>query len=124
MKRPVRPTEVELKLLRILWDLGPSTVKQVHVHLNRTEDYAYTGVLRMLQVMLEKGLVGRDERLRSHVYSAVHARADMETGLVADLTERLFGGSATALVLTALRNGKVSAKEKAQIRKLLSQEEA
>ena len=45
MKRPVRPTEVELKLLRILWDLGPSTVKQVHVHLNRTEDYAYTGVL-------------------------------------------------------------------------------
>jgi len=124
MKRPIRPTEVELKLLRILWDLGPSTVKQVHVHLNRKEDYAYTGVLRMLQVMLEKGLVGRDERQRSHVYAAVHARADMETGLVADLTERLFGGSATALVLTALRNGKVSAKEKAQIRKMLSQEEA
>jgi len=124
MKRPIRPTEVELKLLRILWDLGPSTVKQVHAHLNRKEEYAYTGVLRMLQVMLEKGLVGRDERQRGHIYTAVHTRADMETGLVADLTERLFGGSATALVLTALRNGKVSAEEKVQIRKMLGQEEA
>jgi predicted transcriptional regulator len=122
MNRPLKPTEVELKLLRVLWDLGPATVKDVHAHLNRTEGYAYTGVLRMLQVMLEKGLVTRDERQRSHVYAPAHSRAAMEGGLVADLTERLFGGSAMALVLAALRTGRVSPEEKAMIRELLKEE--
>ncbi|HJV48961.1 MAG TPA: BlaI/MecI/CopY family transcriptional regulator [Geothrix sp.] len=119
MSHPIKPTEVELKFLNILWELGPSTVKEVHAHLNRREDYAYTGVLRMLQVMLEKGLVTRDESLRSHVYAPVHSRSVMEGGLVADLTERLFGGSAAALVLAALRSGRVSPAEKARIREAL-----
>ena len=123
MRRPLKPTEVELKLLCILWELGPSTVKEVHAHLRRKEEYAYTGVLRMLQVMLEKGLVTRDERQRSHVYAPAHSRAVMEGGLVADLTERLFGGSAAALVLSALHSGKVSPEEKARIRELLGPEE-
>jgi predicted transcriptional regulator len=120
---PLKPTDVELKLLRILWELGPSTVKEVHADLNRREEYAYTGVLRMLQVMLEKGLVTRDERQRSHIYAPAHGRAAMEGGLVADLTERLFGGSAASLVLAALRSGKVSPEEKARIREWLGQEE-
>ncbi len=124
MARPVKPTEVELKLLRILWRLGPSTVKAVHADLNLREAYAYTGVLRMLQVMHEKGLVTRDERERSHVYTPAHSRAVMEGGLVADLAERLFGGSAGALALSALRSGKVSPEEKAQIKELLGREEA
>jgi predicted transcriptional regulator len=123
MNHPLRPTEVELKLLRILWELGPATVREVHVHLNRREEYTYTGVLRMLQVMLEKGLVVRDESRRSHVYAPAHSRAAMESGLVADLTDRLFGGSATALVLTALRSGQVSPEEKARIRDLLGRED-
>ncbi|WP_243304131.1 BlaI/MecI/CopY family transcriptional regulator [Geothrix oryzisoli] len=123
MKRPLKPTDVELKFLRVLWDLGPSTVKEVHACLNRREVYAYTGVLRMLQVMLDKGLVTRDERQRSHVYAPAHSRSAMEGGLVADLTERLFGGSAGALVLAALRSGEVSPEEKARIRELLSGEE-
>lgn len=123
MNRPVKPTEVELKLLRILWELGPATVKEVHAYLSHREEYAYTGVLRMLQVMLEKGLVTRDESQRSHVYAPAHSRAAMEGGLVADLTERLFGGSATALVLTALRSGQVSPEEKARIREMLGREE-
>lgn len=123
MRHPIKPTEVELKLLRILWELGPATVKEVHANLNRRESYAYTGVLRMLQVMLEKGLVTRDERQRSHVYAPAHNRAAMEGGLVADLVERLFGGSAAALVLSALRSGKVSPEEKARIRKLLGKED-
>lgn len=123
MKRPIKPTDVELKFLRALWDLGPSTVKEVHAHLNRTEAYAYTGVLRMLQVMLDKGLVTRDESQRSHVYAPAHSRVVMEGGLVADLTERLFGGSAAALVLAALRSGPVSPAEKARIRELLGREE-
>jgi predicted transcriptional regulator len=121
MKRPPKPTEVELKLLRILWELGPATVKEVHAQLCRKEAYAYTGVLRMLQVMLEKGLVRRDERQRSHVYAPAHSRAAMEGGLVADLVERLFGGSAAALALAALDAGPVSPEEKARIRAALSQ---
>jgi len=123
MTRPVKPTEVELKFLRSLWELGPSTVKEVHAHLARREDYAYTGVLRMLQVMLDKGLVIRDEGQRSHIYAAAHSRAAMEGGLVADLTERLFGGSAAALVLAALRSGEVSPEEKARIREALGKEQ-
>lgn len=123
MKRLIKPTDVELKFLRILWDLGPSTVKEVHARLNVTEAYAYTGVLRMLQVMLDKGLVTRDEGQRSHIYAPAHSRAVMEGGLVADLTERLFGGSAAALVLAALRSGPVSPEEKARIRDLLGREE-
>ncbi|WP_257312298.1 BlaI/MecI/CopY family transcriptional regulator [Geothrix fuzhouensis] len=123
MTRPLKPTDVELKFLRILWDLGPSTVKEVHACLNRREAYAYTGVLRMLQVMLDKGLVTRDERQRSHVYAPAHSRAAMEGGLVADLTERLFGGSAATLVLAALQSGPVSPEEKARIRDLLGREE-
>ena len=123
MKRSVKPTEVELKFLRVLWDQGPSTVKEVHAHLTRAEPYAYTAVLRMLQVMLEKGLVTRDEGQRSHIYAPVHSRAAMEGGLVSDLAERLFGGSAAALVLAALRAGQVSPEEKARIRELLGKEE-
>ncbi|GLH74050.1 hypothetical protein GETHLI_25520 [Geothrix limicola] len=122
MPRPVKPTEVELKFLQILWELGPASVKEVHAQLNLREAYAYTGVLRMLQVMLEKGLVTRDESQRSHVYAAVPSRAAMEGGLVADLTERLFGGSAAALVLAALRSGRVSPKEKARILAALGKE--
>lgn len=122
MVHPLKPTEVELKFLRILWELGPATVKDVHARLSRREEYAYTGVLRMLQVMFEKGLVIRDEGSRSHVYTAAHSRSAMEGGLVADLTERLFGGSAAALVLAALRSGKVSAEEKARILEALGKE--
>lgn len=124
MNRPLKPTEVELKLLRILWELGPASVKEVHARLNRQEAYAYTGVLRMLQVMLEKGLVVRDERQRSHIYAPAHSRAAMEGGLVADLAERLFGGSAAALVLAALQSGPVSTEEKARIRTMLGEDGA
>ena len=119
MTHPPRPTDVELKLLRILWDLGPATVKDVHGVLVRTQDYTYTGVLRMLQVMFEKGLVTRDESARSHVYRAAHSRDSMERGMVADLVDRLFGGSASDLVLAALATRKVNARDKAKIQELL-----
>jgi predicted transcriptional regulator len=120
MVSPPRPTEAELKLLKILWELGPAPVKAVHAALARQQSYTYTGALRMLQVMLEKGLVVRDERSRSHIYRAAHARQAMETGLVADFMDRLFGGSALALLQTALQGGAVSAEEKAKIRELLA----
>lgn len=114
-----RPTEAELKILKILWELGPSPVKDVQAALARTQDYTYTGALRMLQVMLEKGLVVRDESARSHVYRAAHPREALERGMVADLRDRLFGGSALALVQAALAGGAVSPEEKARIRDLL-----
>ena len=98
MSRPPRPTEAELKILKLLWELGPAPVKEVHAALARIQDYTYTGALRMLQVMFEKGLVG-------------------------DLRDRLFGGSALALVQAALAGGAVPAEEKARIRELLGREE-
>jgi predicted transcriptional regulator len=117
-----RPTEAELRILKILWELGPSPVKEVQAALARSQDYTYTGALRMLQVMLEKGLVARDESARSHVYRAAHPREAMERGMVADLRDRLFGGSALALVQAALGGGAVSPEEKARIRDLLKGE--
>jgi predicted transcriptional regulator len=121
--KPPRPTDVELSLLRVLWKLGPSTVKEVHQELSRTRELAYTGVLRMLQVMFEKGLVVRDESERSHVYQPVHSKDVMQKGMVSDLLEKAFAGSARDLVLAALKAGRVTAKEKAEIRALLGKED-
>lgn len=118
-----RPTEAELKILKILWDLGPSPVKDVQAALAQLQDYTYTGALRMLQVMLEKGLVLRDEANRSHVYRAALPREATEKRMVVDLRDRLFGGSALALVQAALAGGGVAPEEKARIRQLLAGEE-
>ena len=123
MPRTPRPTDVELSLLRVLWDLGPATVKQVHHALNLEREITYTGVLRMLQVMFEKGLVTRDERERSHIYHPTHAKAAMQKGLVADLMDRAFKGSAKDLVMAALKSGSMNPKERAEIRALFEQEE-
>jgi predicted transcriptional regulator len=122
MALPPKPTEAELKILKILWELGPSPVRDVQASLARLQEYTYTGALRMLQVMLEKGLVARDESSRSHVYRAAHGREAMEAGMVADLRDRLFGGSALALVQAALAAGSVAPEEKARIRQLLAGE--
>lgn len=119
MSKPPKPTEVELSILRVLWSLGPCTVKQVHQEFSKDRELSYTGVLRMMQVMYEKGLVLRDETERSHVYSPVHSRDAMQKGMVSDLLEKAFGGSARDLVLAALKAGKVSTQEKAEIRALL-----
>ncbi len=124
MSKPPRPTDVELSILRVLWNLGPATVKQVHQVLNAEREISYTGVLRMLQVMFEKGLVVRNESERSHVYQPTHGQDAMQTGLVADLIHRAFAGSARDLVVAALKSGSVSAQERTEIRALLGQEEA
>lgn len=114
-----RPTDAELSILRVLWKLGPSTVKDVHLELSRKREMAYTGVLRMLQVMFEKGLVLRDESERSHVYRPVRSMAATQKRMVSDLLEKAFAGSAKDLVLAALRTGRVSPEDKAEIRALL-----
>jgi BlaI family transcriptional regulator, penicillinase repressor len=119
---PTRPTDAELAILRVLWDVGPATVRQVHERLNRGrpgKPAGYTTVLKFMQIMAERGLLRRDESQRSHVYHPVASEEKTQRRLVSDLLERVFGGSAQALVQQALAAKPASAEELAQIRKLL-----
>jgi predicted transcriptional regulator len=116
-----KPTPAELDLLRALWRLGPSTVKEVHQARQRERpDITYATVLRLMQVMHGKGLLTRDESQRSHVYAAAHAKDALQTNLLSDLIHKAFAGSGKQLVLAAL-SGHVSAKEREEIRRLLEE---
>jgi predicted transcriptional regulator len=116
-----RPTEGELEILGVLWEAGPSTVRQVFERLQQTRDTGYTTVLKLLQIMHEKGLVLRDESERTHVYRAARQRETTQRQLVKDLLARAFGGSAEKLVMQALSLKNVSPGEIAKIRQLLDQ---
>jgi BlaI family penicillinase repressor len=118
---PPRPTDAELAILRVLWRLGPSTVRQVHEAVSRREPIAYTTTLKQLQIMTEKGLVLRDEAERAHVYRASLAPEQTRGQLVADLLDRAFEGSAGRLALHALSARPASAEELAEIRRLLDE---
>ena len=120
-RTPPRPTDAELAILRVLWRLGPSTVRQVQEILSQDRETGYTTVLKLMQIMTEKGLVERDETDRSHVYRARLEQEQTQQQLVEDLLKRAFGGSARQLVMQALSRNKTSAKELAQIRQLLDQ---
>src|SRR3954471_18996862 len=120
MKR--RPTDAELAILRVLWNRGPSTVREV-VEAMRHQG-AYTTVLKTLQIMTEKGLVRRNEAERTHVYEAALSERSTQRQLVTDLMQRVFEGSAAKLVLQALRAGKTSPEELAEIRRLLDSHRA
>lgn len=121
MKRPDRkPTDAELAILRILWSRGPSTVRDVAAAMGR--ESAYTTVLKLLQIMTDKQLVTRDDSTRTHVYTAAHSAEQMQRHLVADLLERAFDGSAATLVMRALSATKTSAKDLAEIRRLLKKQ--
>jgi BlaI family penicillinase repressor len=111
------PTEAELEILNILWALGPSTVRDVHTRSSK--DTGYTTVLKQMQVMVEKGLLERSERFRSHVYEARIAKEQTQQRLARNLVQRAFDGSAKNLVLGALSAQKVSAAELAEIREML-----
>jgi predicted transcriptional regulator len=116
-----RPTDGELEILRVLWERGPSTVREVHEALGDSRRIGYTTVLKLLQIMTEKGLVRRDETERAHVYEARAPREETENLLVGDLLDRAFAGSASALVLRALSAKKASAQDLVKIRKLLDE---
>jgi len=116
-----KPTPAELDLLRVIWQLGPATVKDVHqARLREKPDLAYATVLRLMQVMHGKGLLVRDERQRSHVYVAAHARHRLQTNLLRELIQKAFAGSGKDLVLSAL-NTHVTATERAEIRRFLEE---
>jgi predicted transcriptional regulator len=114
-----RPTDGELAILRILWDRGASTVRQVHEVLSRERPTAYTTALKLLQIMTEKGLVRRDETDRTHVYHARLSEEQTQRQLIRDLVDRAFGGSASKLVMQALAAKRTSAEELTEIRKLI-----
>jgi BlaI family penicillinase repressor len=119
-----RPTDGELQLLGILWERGPATVRELFEEVNAGRPVVYTGVLKLLQIMTEKGLVLRDERERAHVYRAAVSQADTERRLLRELSERFFAGSAAQLALRALEMEKSSDEELEAIRKLIGNKSA
>jgi BlaI family transcriptional regulator, penicillinase repressor len=127
MERPVprrlaaRPTNAELAILRVLWLRGPSTVRAVHESLKRADPVGYTTVLKLLQIMSEKGLVTRDASARSHVYEAAASETITQRRMLRDLAERAFGGSTVGLVLHALSTTPATPQELQQIRQLLDE---
>ena len=116
-----RPTDAELAILRVLWQRGPSTVRDVHQVLSRSHGSGYTTVLKTLQIMTEKRLVVRDEAQRAHVYAARESERRTQRQLLGDLVDRAFGGSSAKLVLHALSERPASEEELRGIRALLDQ---
>jgi predicted transcriptional regulator len=120
MSKQPRPTDGELEILRVLWRTGPATVREVHEELCREKpSTGYTTILKLLQIMADKGLVMRDEKSKAHVYRARVAQEQTQRQLVGDLLDRAFGGSASRLVMQALSTRKASVQEIAEIRQML-----
>lgn len=115
------PTEAELEILRVLWDRGASTVREVYEIVSADKPVGYTTVLKQMQVMRRKGLLRRSERFRSHVYEAAQPRARVQRSLAHGLLRQAFGGSARSLLQSALGGRRVSADELAEIRRLLDE---
>jgi BlaI family penicillinase repressor len=118
-----RPTDAELEILTILWSRGACTVREVHEIICKRKPTQYTTVLKMLQIMSEKGLVRRDEKQRAHIYQAARPREWTQRQLAGDLLQRAFAGSAHTLMMGALSARKASKQELAELRKLLDEYE-
>ena len=117
-----RPTDAEVEILRVLWQRGACTVREVQESLSEVKPTGYTTVLKLMQIMTDKGLVRRDERQRAHVYEARLAQEQTQQQMVGDLLERVFNGSATSLVMQALATKKqASAEELSEIRRILDE---
>jgi BlaI family transcriptional regulator, penicillinase repressor len=122
MKRP-RPTKAELHILRVLWKEGPLSVRDVHNILNASRPGGYTSVLKTMQIMLEKGLVARDDSQRPQIYRARYSEERTQRELLTDLVQRVYDGSVKALVLHAFGTRKPSAEDLATIERLLDRYE-
>jgi predicted transcriptional regulator len=116
-----RPTDSETEILAVLWEHGPSTVRRVHEIVGDRRGVGYTTVLKLLQIMTDKGLVERESRGRSHVYRAAAPAEHTQARLVDDLVDRAFGGSASALVMRALGSRPASRAELEEIRRLIDE---
>ncbi|HZI51467.1 MAG TPA: BlaI/MecI/CopY family transcriptional regulator [Terriglobia bacterium] len=114
-----RPTRLELTILRVLWEQGPGSVREIQSRLSVTKDTGYTTALKMLQIMTDKGLVERDETVRPQIYRARYSQEKTQKQLLQDLVQRAFGGSVKALVMQAISTKKSSPEDLAAIEKLL-----
>jgi BlaI family transcriptional regulator, penicillinase repressor len=114
-----RPSEVELAILHVLWEQGPSTVREVHERVGKARKTGYTTILKLMQIMAAKGMVKRDESRRSHVYRALMKRTQTQRRLLGDLLHRVFRGSSRDLVMQALSARRAKPDEIAEIRALL-----
>jgi len=115
------PTASELEILRVIWTRGPSTVREVYRTLAAEREIGYSTVLKFMQIMTEKGTLVRDETVRPQLFSAAHPQQQMQRGILRDLVERAFGGSAASLVLHALSDRKATRDERRQIRAMLDE---
>ena len=122
-KQVVRPTKLELSILKVLWESGPLSVREIQNILDARKPTGYTTVPKMLRIMTEKGLVDRDEKVRPQIYRARHSQEQTQRHLVRDLMDRAFGGSVKALVMQALAGKKSSRKDLEEIEKLLDRME-
>ena len=118
-----KPTVSELEILRILWARGPSTVREVHEALSKKKRMGYTSVLKLMQIMFDKGSVRRNEDQRAHVYEANHAAEKTKRQLAGDVLQRVFDGSASQLMMHALAGRKGSREEADELRRLLEEYE-
>jgi BlaI family transcriptional regulator, penicillinase repressor len=115
----IKPTDSELEILNILWEKGPSTVRDIHEVLEKNKEAGYTTTLKLMQIMHEKGLVKRDERAKSHVYTANISQDKTQKHLVKRMIDNVFNGSASQLVMQALGNHKASDEELKEIKRYL-----
>jgi predicted transcriptional regulator len=120
MKRvPAKPTASELEILHVLWNRGPSTVREVLDALNERKNTGYTGILKLLQIMTAKGTVRRDESQRAHVYKAVRPAEQTKRQLASDMLQRVFEGSASQLMMHALSGHRATSQEIEELRRIL-----
>jgi BlaI family penicillinase repressor len=118
-----KPTSSELEILHVLWERGPSTVREVHQTLNEKRPIGYTSVLKLMQIMTAKGTVQRNEQQRAHVYEAVQPEEKTKRDLALDVLQRVFDGSASELMMHALAGRKASREEIDEMRRLLNEHE-
>jgi predicted transcriptional regulator len=121
MPEPPRPSEFELAILRVIWRRGEATVREIFEDLQSERQLGYTTVLKTMQIMLEKGLLTRDESDRSHVYRTALPESETQAGMLKDLLQKVFGGSTRKLVMAALKEAPMDAGEAAEIKALLEQ---
>lgn len=122
--KKLKPTESELAILQILWEEGPSTVREVHEILNRKKESGYTTTLKIMQIMVEKSIATRDASSKVHIYKPNVEQQKVQKNLLKDFVEATFSGSATQLVMQALGNHKTSKEELEQIKELISKIES
>ena len=115
-----KPTEAELRILKVLWNQGPQTVRKVNEEISKTNDVGYTTTLKIMQIMIEKQMLSRDTSNRTHIYKAKIDRKDTQRHLLSSLTDAAFQGSTSSLILHALGNHNTSSEELTQIKALIS----